>query len=111
LWLAFEQIPHPEAVVYGADEADARLAVTLLKAPLRERLWYADQLRGYLREQESLSPFERPGVACRERPGLFRVISWRFAKWLANVLPSDAGLIERTLGRIEGWLGEVINEP
>ncbi len=104
LWLVFERVPHPEAVCYAADEGDARLALNLLRQPLVERLRYAEQLRNYLREQAGLSPFERPGVACREGAGLFRVISWRFAKWLANVLPAEGTAADCARGRIEDWL-------
>jgi len=104
IWLVFERPPHPEAVSYPAGEEDARLALTLLGVPLCERLRYAEQLRNYLREQEGLSPFARPGVACRQGDGLFRVISWRFAKWLANVLPGEAGRVERSRRRIEAWI-------
>lgn len=106
IWLVFEGAPHPEAVCYPAGEEDARLAVSLLSAPLCERQRYAEQLRNYLREQEGLSPFERPGVACRQGDGLFRVICWRFAKWLANVLPAETGMVEGARGRIERWMGK-----
>jgi hypothetical protein len=104
LWLVFERVPHPEAVCYAADEGDARLALNLLNSPRVERMQYAEQLRNYLRQQAGLSPFARPGVACREGAGLFRVISWRFAKWLANVLPAEGTVAEGVRGRIEAWL-------
>lgn len=104
MWLVFERLPHPEAVCYAAGEADVRLAEVLLKQPRIERVRYAEQLRNYLREQEGLSPFARPGVACREGDGLYQVISWRFAKWLANVLPAEGAQLEGVRGRIADWL-------
>ncbi len=104
LWLVFERLPHPEAVCYAAGDADARLASVLLSQPRAERVRYAGQLRNFLREQEALSPWDRPGVACREGEGLYRVISWRFAKWLANVLPAEGTQLEGVRGRIAGWL-------
>jgi len=104
LWLVFERVPHPEAVCYAASEEDARLAETLLSSPRTERLKYAEQLRNYLREQDPLPPFERPGVACRAGAGLYRVISWRFAKWQANTLPAEGTPLERMRGRIRDWL-------
>jgi hypothetical protein len=106
LWLVFEQLPHPEAVCYPAGEADARLAAALLQQPRLERVRYAGQLRRFLCEQEGLSPFARPGVACREGDGLYRVISWRFAKWLANVLPAEGAQLEGVRGRIGDWLND-----
>ena len=103
-WLAFERIPHPDAVRCPVDEDAARLVLELLAKPHRERARIAEQLRNYLRVENTLGPLDRRSIPCRTDSGLYRLIEWRLAKWLSHVLPAGDGVIEQTRRRLVGWL-------
>ncbi len=104
LWLKFEKPPHPEAVVHPANQEELRLVLAVLGLPHRERCHLSGLLRNWLKGCETQSPFDRPRVAVRFGDGLYQVVPWRLAKWLASVLPiSDSGACS-TRQRIRHWL-------
>ena len=105
-WLAFERLPHPDAVRCAVDEDGARLVLELLAKPYCERVRIAEQLRNYLRVENARSPLDRRSVPCRSDSGLYRLIEWRLAKWLSCVLPAEDAVIEMARGRVAGWLEE-----
>lgn len=104
LWLAFERLPHPDAVSYPASEEDVRQALYLLRKPERERVAMAGQLANYLREVSRKPAWERAAIPVRTHTGLFRLISWRFAKWLSKACACSPGSVERTIRQLEHWL-------
>ena len=104
LWLAFERLPHPDAVSYSASEDDVRQALDLLRKPERERVAMAGQLANYLRDVGRQPAWERPAIPVRTQSGLFRLVSWRFAKWLSKACLCSSGAIERTVRQLEQWL-------
>lgn len=103
LWLAYERPPHPDAVCHPATEADVAFVLECLEAPPEERRRLAEKLRSALHQQRRLPPWSRPCVPCRRPSGLYVLIPWRLALWLAAVLPAADGLIERTHRRLAQW--------
>jgi hypothetical protein len=104
LWLAFESPPHPDAVCHPATPDEVHLVLELLASPSSERRRWAEQLRNYFAQQASLAPWSRPAVPCRRASGLYVLVPWRLAQWLAAVLPAADGLLERTSQRLVRWL-------
>lgn len=104
LWLAYERVPHPDAVSFPAGEDDAHFVVELLSKPYRDRLQVAEQLRGFLKQQHKLPVFDRQRIPCRRESQLFHLIPWRLAKWLSIVLTANDAAITRTIVRIRHWL-------
>uniref|UniRef100_A0A7C2NXM5 Uncharacterized protein n=1 Tax=Schlesneria paludicola TaxID=360056 RepID=A0A7C2NXM5_9PLAN len=111
LLLAFESPPHPDAVCHPATEDDVRFAIELLSLSAPHRRQLAHRLRRYLATQADVAPWSRLGVPCRRRTGLYFIVPWRLAKWLAAVLPAADGLIERTTRRLERWLTQPAASP
>jgi hypothetical protein len=104
LWLAFERLPHPDAVCHPATDDDVRFVLELLATSATHRRRLAAQLRRYLAQQAHIAPWRRPGIPCRRESGLYVIVPWRLAKWLAAVLPASDGLIDRTSRRLTHWL-------
>jgi hypothetical protein len=104
LWLAFERPPHPDAVCHPATADEVQLVLEFLAGSVTQRRQRAEQLRNYLAQQAALPPWSRPAVPCRRATGLYVLVPWRLAKWLATVLPATDGLLERTRGRLQRWL-------
>ncbi|OYW24854.1 MAG: hypothetical protein B7Z55_00990 [Planctomycetales bacterium 12-60-4] len=104
LWLAFEKPPHPDAVCHPATTEDVLFALELLESSDEHRQRLSGQLRRYLAQQSGLAPWSRPAVPCRRASGLYALVPWRFAQWLASVLPASQGLIDRTRTRLQSWL-------
>ncbi len=109
LWLKFERPPHADAVVHPANEDELRLVMALLELPHRDRNHLSELLRNWLSASEKKSPFERPGVAVRFGGGLYQLVPWRLAKWLACVLPIGDGGAVSTSSRIRQWLENETN--
>jgi hypothetical protein len=103
LWLVYERVPHPDAVSYPADEEDAALARDLLSRSRPERTRIGEQLASYLHEQSMRPVAERRMVPVRRESGIYRLVSWRFAKWLSKALVAQDEAVSRTLARIERW--------
>lgn len=106
LWLVYEKPPHVDAVTHPATAGDVLLVLDLLEEPEARRCHLADQLRRYLAQQEGLEPWSRPSVPCRRASGLYALVPWRLAKWLACVLRAEPARLETLIQRLEGWLGE-----
>lgn len=104
LWLAFERPPHPDAVCHPATVDDVLFALELLEFPEDHRRRLAAQLRRYLAQQAGIAPWSRPAVPCRRLSGMYALVPWRFAQWLAAVLPATQGLLDRTHNRLKSWL-------
>ncbi len=104
LWLAYERLPHPDAVSYPAGEDDVRLVLELLARPYPDRQQISEQLRHFQSEQDALPMFCRRSIPCRRESGLYHLIPWRLAKWLSAVLRAEDRVIERTQTRIHNWL-------
>ncbi|MGH7201206.1 MAG: hypothetical protein ACREJB_11425 [Planctomycetaceae bacterium] len=104
LWLVYERPPHPDAVSVPATEDDLRFVLEWLSLRYAKRLHLAGQLRNFLGREGRRSPFDRPSVPCRRASGLYRLVPWRLAKWLACVLTAPDAVIARTRSRIETWL-------
>lgn len=103
LWLVFERLPHPEAVAYPAGEQDVEFVLELLERPYPQRVSMAGQLRAYLEQQQKRSVFDRPCVPCRRASGLYHLVPWRLAQWLACVLIAPDAVIQRTAARLRTW--------
>ncbi len=104
LWLAYERLPHPDAVSYPAGEDDVHLVLELLARPYADRQRISEQLRRYQTEQDTLPTFCRQSIPCRRNSGLYHLVPWRLAKWLSAVLRAEDPVIERTQTRIRNWL-------
>ena len=104
LWLAFERPPHPDAVCHPATRDEVHFVLELFEATSAQRRHWAEQLRSYLAQQQKLPPWSRPEVPCRRPSGLYVLVPWRLAAWLAAVLPAAEGMLERTAGRLRRWL-------
>ncbi len=104
LWLAFEQPPHPDAVCHPATVDDVLFVLELLESTVEHRTRVTSQLRKYLEQQRDCEPWSRPSVPCRRESGMYSLIPWRLALWLASILPATASVIDRTRGRLERWL-------
>jgi len=104
LWLGFERPPHPDAVCHAATTADVEFVLEWLEQPHTERSRIASQLQNFVRQQEALNLWHRPALPCRRPAGLYILIPWRFAKWLACILPAEAAVLERTRQQLETWL-------
>ena len=104
LWLAFERPPHPDAVRFPAGETDLEFVLEYLALPARSRRHITQQLRNYLAEQKTASPFARKNVPCRRSSGLYQLVPWRLAKWLSHVLPADESKLRETASKIRDWL-------
>lgn len=104
LWLVFERPPHPEAVSYPADADEVRLVLSLLAYPYARRMDIVTTLRNILAAMEHTAPCERPTIPARLPSGLYRLISWRFAKWLANVLAVEGSAQRRVQRELQGFL-------
>lgn len=111
LWLAYERPPHPDAVCHPATQADVLLVLELLERPEPVRRHMAESLRGMLREQREIVPWQRPSIPCRQQNGWYVLIPWRLAQWLAAVLPATDGLIDRTARRLERWRDRGTTHP
>ena len=106
LWLVYERPPHPDAVSYPAEEDDVRLAIELLESPYVRRRHVAEQLRNFLAAQSRRSPLDRQRVPCRRASGWYHLVPWRFAKWLAAVLPAPDSIAAATARRLHDWLAQ-----
>ena len=104
LWLAYERLPHPDTVSYPAGEEDVHLVLELLARPYADRQRVSEQLRRYQTEQDTLPTFCRQSIPCRRDSGLYHLIPWRLAKWLAAVLRAEDAVLARTRTRIRNWL-------
>ena len=104
LWLAYERVPHPDAVCYGATAEDVELVLDLFAKPYAERVRLVEALRNYLKEQAGRGLLERRWVPVRRASGLYHAMPWRLAKWLACVLGAEEGVIEGTGVRLRRWL-------
>lgn len=113
LWLGFERPPHPDAVCHAATTADVEFVLEWLDQSEDDRVRMAQQLRKFVEQQSAIAPWQRPNVPCRRPAGLYVLIPWRFAKWLACILPATPAAIDRTRHRLEAWLqhnaGTVVN--
>lgn len=110
LWLVFERPPHPDAVSFPAGEADVRFAIELLRPPYTRRCDLAVQLRNFLADESTRSPFDRRLVPIRHVDDGCRLVPWRFAKWLVHVLPAEDGIVDRTSRRLGRWLDGALLE-
>lgn len=104
LWLAFERPPHPQAVCHPATGDEVRIVLELFAHPAERRRHLAESLARMVQAQARIAPWQRPCVPCRRTSGLYVLIPWRLAQWLAAVLGATDGLIERTQRRLEAWL-------
>jgi hypothetical protein len=104
LWLAYERPPHPDAVCHPATHDEVHLVLELLAAAPHQRRQWAGQLRRYLAQQQRLPAWHRPAIPCRRAAGLYVLVPWRLAAWLAAVLPATDGVVERTAARLRHWL-------
>jgi hypothetical protein len=104
IWLAYERLPHPDAVSYPAGEEDARLVLELCERPSVERARIAEQLGNFLKQQNTLPIFCREAIPCRRNSGLYHLIPWRLAKWLSHILPASESVMDKTGAQINQWL-------
>ena len=106
LWLAFERAPHPNAVVVAAGETDLRLVLDLFAMPVNERQRFASQFRNYVARLSESALLSGDSVICRLPNGVVHFVTWRLSKWLSHVLPAEDAVLERTAGRVRGWLSQ-----
>lgn len=106
LWLAFERHPHPDAVCHPATVDDVLLVLELLETSESHRQRLASQLRRYVAQQADIDIWQRPAIPCRRESGLYALVPWRLAQWLACVLPATPSALDRTRGRLQSWLQE-----
>jgi hypothetical protein len=104
--LAYEQPPHPDAVCHFASEEQVFLVSDWLTADEPQRRALSQQLRRYLALQSHMSPLDRPAIPCRHRAGLYVLIPWRLALWLAAVLPAAEDVLRETAQRLNDWLAQ-----
>lgn len=104
LWLVYERPPHPDAVCYSASLHDVMFVLELLDTAPDHRQRLSAQLRRYLAQQADIAPALRPAIPCRRESGLYALVPWRFAQWLAAVLPVTPSALERTRQRLQQWL-------
>lgn len=105
LWLAFEQVTHPDGVRYAARNEEVEFAVETLRRERIPRVELSRALRNYLTGEERRGVFSRRSVPMRGANGLYRLVPWRMAKWLMNALLVEGSVREGMLQRMEGWLG------
>lgn len=103
-WLVYARPPHPHAVCHPAHEDEVHLVLELLAASPAQRQDWAQQLQGFLAEQSRWPPWQRAAVPCRRASGLYVLVPWRLAAWLAVVLPAPQGVRERLATQLRHWL-------
>ena len=104
LWLAFETIPHPDAVVAPLAEDEATFVLSLMVSPRPHRISQVIQLRNALQTQTEQSLWSRELIPCRTSQGLYILLSWRLAKWLSLVLAAEDSILDGAACRIRQWL-------
>lgn len=104
VWLVYARPPHPLAVCHPAREDEVHLVLELLAACPAQRQAWAERLRQLLAEQDRWPPWQRAAVPCRRASGLYVLIPWRLAAWLAVVLPASEGVRERLALQLRHWL-------
>lgn len=106
LWLVFERVPHPAAVAYAANVADVQFVLEFLRREEPERLRVGRELSVYLERIRGQNPFQRSQVPVRSASGIYHLVPWRLAKWLAHSCRVCPTALERTCARLERWLQE-----
>lgn len=104
VWLTYARPPQPHAVCHPASEDEVHLVLELLAASSAQRQDWSGQLRQLLAEQARWPPWQRAVVPCRRASGLYVLIPWRLAAWLAVVLPASEGVRERLATQLRHWL-------
>jgi len=107
LWLTYEKIPHPDAVICPVEEAQVRLVISLLETSYERRLGILQRLKSISFKISKLAPIERPSIPARMPNGLYEPISWRFALWLTHALGIQTDSRRQDLIRcLQRWLTE-----
>lgn len=105
LWLAYEQVTHPEGVRYAARAEEVRFVIELLQLERRLRVEMSRGLRNFVASEVRRAVFSRRSVPVRGANGLYRLVPWRLGKWLMNALLVEGSSREGMLSRMERWLG------
>jgi hypothetical protein len=104
LWLTYERLPHPEAVIHPAEEREVRLVLTLMEYPLARRAQLVERLKNIFQKILQMPVFDRPNIPARTENGLYFPVNWRFALWLSRVLPFDGSRKEQLVSALQQWL-------
>jgi len=108
LWLAYERVGHPESVRYPANIEDVEFLLGLLQRSRSERTALSHGLRNYLEREEVREVFSRRTIPVRGANGLYRLVSWRLARWMAKGLVTEGSVRTEVQQKLRMWLGERI---
>lgn len=106
LWLTYERLPHPDAVIHPAEEREVRLVLTLLEYPIARRAQLVERLKNIFLKILQRPVFDRPNIPARMENGLYFPVNWRFALWLSHVLSFDGSRKEQLVSALQTWLNE-----
>jgi hypothetical protein len=106
LWLTWERLPHPEAVIHPADEREVRLVLSLMEYPIARRAQLIERLKNIFQKIFKLPVFDRPSIPARMANGLYFPVNWRFALWLSRVLSFEGSRKDQLVATLQNWLAE-----
>lgn len=104
LWLTAERTSEFAAIRHPATADQVGLMLEFLDVSEGERQESLRELLTLLKRQQSLPPESRTSIPCRRPAGLFVLLPWRAAAWLARVMASPAAIVTDVQGRLTRWL-------